>query len=66
MFFCSYHFSCVSHFIDMQSTIARYFCYAKSICFRDTQTRYDTNPRSRSEHIEFVNISNALAYIENP
>ena len=31
------------HFVDMQSSIARYFCFAKSICFRHTQTRYDIN-----------------------
>ena len=51
----------------MQSSIARYFYYAKSICFRNTQTRYDINPRSRSEHIRVLqHISNAPAYIENP
>ena len=32
---------------------ARYICLtANSICFRFAQTRYDINPRSRSEHIE--------------
>ena len=46
------HFGLVLFFVDMQSSIARYFCFAKSICFRFTQTRYDINPRSRSEHIE--------------
>ena len=34
---------------------ARYICLgANSICFRFAQTRYDINPRSRSEHIECV------------
>ena len=34
---------------------ARYICLAaNSICFRVAQTRYDINPRSRSEHIECV------------
>ncbi len=28
--------------------------------------RYDINPRSRSEHIVFINISHALSYIANP
>ena len=34
---------------------ARYICLgANSIYFRFAQTRYDINPRSRSEHIECV------------
>ena len=34
---------------------ARYICLAgNSICFHFVQTRYDINPRSRSEHIECV------------
>ncbi len=51
---------------------ARYICLpANSICPPDGRTRYDINPRSRSEHIECkfaerTHISNALAYIENP
>ena len=41
-------------FVDMPSLCsARYICLvANSICFRYAQTRYDINPRSRSEHIE--------------
>ena len=31
-----------------------YLPSANSICFRFAQTRYDINPRSRSEHIECV------------
>ncbi len=50
-------------FVDMPSLrSARYIrCFAKyirkttnSICFRFAQTRYDINPRSRSEHIELL------------
>ena len=43
-------------FVDMPSLCsARYICLAaNSICFRYAQTRYDINPRSRSEHIECV------------
>ena len=41
-------------FVDMPSLCSpRYICLAaNSICFRYAQTRYDINPRSRSEHIE--------------
>ena len=41
-------------FVDMPSLrSALYICLAaNSICFRYAQTRYDINPRSRSEHIE--------------
>ena len=43
-------------FVDMSSLgSARYICLAaNSICFRFAQTRYDINPRSRSEHIKRV------------
>ena len=34
--------------------------------FRTTQMRYDTNPRSRSEHIACLHISYNLLYIANP
>ena len=55
---CKYCF-CVhgSYFILSISLArsARYICLASnSICFRFAQTRYDINPRSRSEHIECV------------
>ena len=41
-------------FVDIPSLRSvRYICLAaNSICFRYAQTRYDINPRSRSEHIE--------------
>ena len=41
--------------------------HSNSICSPVGRTRYDINPRSRSEHIErYGAISNAQAYIENP
>ena len=41
--------------------------HSNSICSPVGRTRYDINPRSRSEHIERHGaISNAQAYIENP
>ena len=57
-FFLDKHCFCVHRsyfdFVDMPSLCsARYICLAaNSICFRYAQTRYDINPRSRSEHIE--------------
>ena len=61
-------------FVDMPSLrSARYIrCFAKyirkttnSICFRFAQTRYDINPRSRSEHIELLMVHSChQQYIE--
>ena len=68
-------------FVDMPSLrSARYIrcfakyirCFAKyirkttnSICFRCAQTRYDINPRSRSEHIELLMVHSChQQYIE--
>ena len=68
-------------FVDMPSLrSARYIrcfakyirCFAKyirkttnSICFRYAQTRYDINPRSRSEHIELLMVHSChQQYIE--
>ena len=47
---------CDYSIVDMPSLrSARYICLAaNSICFRCAQTRYDINPRSRSEHIELL------------
>ena len=52
---------------------ARYICLAaNSIYFRFAQTRYDINPRSRSEHIEHllskchIERLRSKHYIENP
>ena len=43
---------------------ARYICLvANSICFRFAQSRYDINPRSRSEHIECVSTYRTLKRI---
>ena len=51
----------------------RYICLtANSIYFRFAQTRYDINPRSRSEHIESLRSKHHIErlrskhYIENP
>ena len=61
-------------FVEMPSLpSARYICcFAKyirkttnSICFRYAQTRYDINPRSRSEHIELLMVHSCRQqYIE--
>ena len=66
-FFLDKHCFCVHRsyfdFVDMPSLCsARYIRVlrnifhktANSICFRYTQTRYDINPRSRSEHFELL------------
>ena len=40
-------------FVDMSAMPTRYICLAaNSICSSYGRTRYDINPRSRSEHIE--------------
>ena len=61
-------------FVDIPSLrSARYICCfakyirktANSICFRYAQTRYDINPRSRSEHIELLMVHSChQQYIE--
>ena len=53
---CICGYKCDYSIVDMPSLrSARYICLAaNSICFRYAQTRYDINPRSRSEHIELL------------
>ena len=49
------HIMDVLYFVDMQSSIARYFCYHKiDMFFVSLKTRYDINLVAARQHIECV------------
>ena len=56
----------VLYFVDMQSSIARYFCYHKiDMFFVSLKTRYDINLVAIATYQVACNISSLLRHIEN-